>query len=116
MFRNPNIQISLVTIFSFLILFTASASEGDDLKKKVESTASIKSAPQMKMNVFNYHGKTHQKDVITLADPHLDFDLEDLPKGSYTIAVSYAGERINYTQMSNLSKDMNVISMEVLNR
>ena len=115
MFRNHFIPISLVTILSFLFMWTATASEGDNLKKKVESAVPANNSQNMNINVFNYHGKSHHKDVITLADPHLDFDLENLPKGTYTVAVSYAGEVINTIEMSNLSKDRNVISMEVRN-
>ena len=115
MYRNPFIPISLFTIFSFFFMFSVTASSSTDIKKKVKKVVTENSAQNMKLNVFNSQGKILQNDIITPTDPHLDFDLESLPKGTYTISVTSDNEVINYTEISNLSKDENTISCEVLN-
>ena len=114
MYRNPFIPISLFTIFSFFFMFTVTAAPSNNLKKKVKKVVEEKSNQNMQLEVFNSNGKIQLTDVITSTDLHLDFDLSDLPKGSYTVSVSRDNEVINFTEISNLSKNYNELTLEVL--
>lgn len=70
----------------------------------------------MNIEVIDNYGKVDYTDVVTVDDPKLDFNLNELPIGDYTVQISIDDEVINYTNMSNVTKDQNVLTIEVLNQ
>ncbi len=102
----------LIATLSFLTMFSLNTRGGEVEKgetKKVTSTST------MNVEVINDNGNVEYTDVITAEDQNLDFNLESMPIGTYTVRVSQGNEVINMTQIRNVSNDDNVITVEVLN-
>ena len=98
--------LTLLAMFSF----TSRAGEVEKGEIKAASTTST-----MNVEVINDNGNVEYTDVVTAEDKILDFNLESMPIGTYTLRVSQGNEVINTTQIRNVSNDVNVITVEVLN-
>ena len=101
MFPRPNLKLALIPIFSVLTGFSAFAtgenSEEDKEKSKMNTTAT------MQLEVLDEDGKVNYLDVVTTEDANLDFDLQSMPLGNYTVLVSLGEEVINSVQIHNFS-------------
>jgi hypothetical protein len=102
----------LIATLSLISMFSFSSRAGEVEKgelKKVLTTST------MNVEVINANGNVEYTDVITADDQSLDFNLESMPIGTYSVRVSQGNEVINTTQIRNVSSDANVITVEVLN-
>ncbi len=112
MLNKTKFSMLLVATVSFSTLFSLNSRAGEVEKgdtKKTTTTAT------MNVAVINDNGNVEFTDVITTEDPTLDFNLESMPIGTYTLRVSQGKKVINVTQITNVSSDANVITVEVLN-
>jgi len=100
-----------LTMVMLLLGVQSWASESDSDGKKGE-----KAAPVVTMNVEVVDGKGDVKytDVVTSADPTLDYNLEELPYGEYTVRVKKGDQVINSTTMSNMPVSQEVITVIVV--
>jgi hypothetical protein len=88
----------------------ASETNSDDSKK------GEKAAPITTMNVeiVDVKGDVKYTDVVTKTDPTLDYNLEELPLGEYTVRVKNGTKVINTIKMSNMPVSQDVITVIVL--
>ncbi len=100
-------------LMSVLNITAAMAFASETKKDLVKKSAS--NAQAMSIEVIDINGAVDYTDVVTTEDPTLDFDLESMPAGQYTIQVNSGTEVLNTTQVHNLTEDKNVITVEVLN-
>lgn len=102
-------SIATATLFSFNA--RAGEPENNDLfgKKLPKTEATVNVA------VLDAFGNVHYTDVKTPTDAHIDYNLNTLPIGEYTVAVKLGDEVINHLAMSNVSSNPNVLTVEVLN-
>jgi len=102
----------LTATLSFLTIFSFNASAGEVEKGEIKK---LTTTSTMNVEVINDNGNVEYTDVITSEDQTLDFNLESMPIGTYTVRVSQGNEVINMTHFRNVSSDVNVITVEVLN-
>ena len=111
MIDKAKYSLILITLMSLLTVFSKNGI-GNEIKKGKTTSPSSES---MNLEVIDVNGEVDFTDVVTSEDPILDFNLETMPAGTYTVQVSKGGEILNETKISNLSKDKNVFTIEVLN-
>ena len=103
--------MGLTMVLSILGLQSwASETNSGDTKK------GEKASPILTMNVevVDMKGDVKYTDVVTKADPTLDYNLDELPLGEYTVRVKNGEEVINTVKMSNLPVSSDVITVIVL--
>ncbi len=108
-------KFSLVAfmLMSVLNMSAAVTFAGEIKKGDLKSATEI--ASTMNIEVIDINGSVDFKDVVTVEDPALNFDLKSMPAGRYTIQVNSGNEIINATEVNTLTTDKSVITVEVLN-
>lgn len=94
-------------------LFSFHAFGGEPIKKDM-----LKNPPAIEtlnVKVTNEYGKVIMTDYKTGSDDHIDFDLEPLPIGNYSVEVHHKGKIINSTELRNVSSNEDVLTVEILN-
>ncbi len=113
MLNKTKFSMLLVATVSFSTLFSLNSTAGEVDKGDIKTPTTTTSS--MNVAIINDNGNVEYTDVITTENPSLDFNLEYLPIGTYTLKVSQGDEVINMTQIRNVSSDNSVITVEVLN-
>jgi len=84
----------------------------EDLIKSNNKPATVES---VHVKVTNQYGKVLLTDFKTPTDTHIDFDLQPLPIGNYTVEVHQGSKLINTTDLRNVSFSDDVLTVEILN-
>lgn len=111
MIDRTKYTLLLMTLMAMFSMFSTNVI-GNTIAKGGES---FNTNEAMTIEVIDVNGEVDYLDVVTNEDPKLDFDLEGMPAGTYTVKVSSGSMTLNEVKMSNLSSDNQVITVEVLN-
>lgn len=98
------------TLFSFHVLGGEPVER--DLFNTKNKTANVET---VHVKVTNEYGKVIMTDFKTPTDDHIDFNLEPLPIGNYSVEVHHGDKMINSTEMRNVSSSEDVLTVEILN-
>jgi len=93
-------------------LAKAAGVEERDLFNSRNSTPAIES---VHIKVTNKYGKVLFTDFKTSTDNHIDFDLQPLPIGDYSVEANHGNKLINTTDITNVSSSKEVLTVDILN-
>lgn len=102
-------------LIGFTILSTslfAVEPEDEDFLKSITKPATVES---VHVKVTNQYGRVLLTDFKTPTDAHIDFNLQPLPVGNYTVEVHQGNKVINTTDVRNVSFSDDVLTVEILN-
>lgn len=112
MFINYHREIILATMLILSSMLTAKV-KGNTINLKefvITAEAPEANAPEaaaMQVEITDYFGKTYQAE-------NLNFDLQPLPVGQYTVKVIKNGEEVNSVYVNSLNDNNSVITVEAL--
>ena len=96
-------------------LFPFHVRGGEPVEPDLFSGKKTATVETVHVKVTNQYGKVIMTDFKTPTDDHIDFNLESLPIGDYSVEVHQGNKMINSTDMRNVSSNEEVLTVEILN-